>query len=118
MIKQIQISHSKLTPLRAIRSKCIDCSGHELNEVRNCQADDCPLFSLRMGRGNRKTFRAIRSYCLWCCGQRDEVRQCPSVKCSLWEFRFGKRLVISILNSKNRATEEEVGTKIGLWDWD
>lgn len=109
----------KLSPLRAIRAKCIDCSGNELNGVRNCQAEDCPLFSLKMGRGSRKTLKAIRSYCLWCCiGQGDEVRQCPTVKCALWKFRFGKRSGISIINSKNRMTERVLNAKIGLWDWD
>ena len=107
MIKREPIRPPKLTPLRAIRSKCIDCSGHELNEVRNCLFEDCPLFSLRMGRGSRATLKQIRAFCMWCCiGQRNEVRLCPSVKCSLWVYRFGKRPVISILNSKNRSTAE------------
>lgn len=88
---------NNLTPLQAIRQKCIDCSGFELNQVRECPFDGkndklCPLYSLRMGKGSRATLKQIRAYCLWCCiGQRDEVRQCPSVKCSLWGFRFGRR---------------------------
>ena len=82
---------SNLTPLKAIRARCIDCSGFELKEVRNCQHLDCPLYPLRMGKGARATLKRIRAYCLWCCNnQGSEVRFCPSVKCPLWEYRFGK----------------------------
>lgn len=105
MIKCMQISTPKLTPLRAIRLKCLDCSGHERNEVRNCQFEDCPLFSLRMGKGSRATLKKIRAFCLWCCiGQRDEIRLCPAIKCTLWKFRFGKRPLISIVTSQKSAT--------------
>jgi hypothetical protein len=87
-----------LTPLRAIRSRCIDCMGFELKRVRECPFDGkkdkaCPLHPLRMGRGSRSTLKLIRAYCLWCCaGQRHEVRLCPAASCPLWEYRFGKRL--------------------------
>jgi hypothetical protein len=87
----------KKTPLKAIRAKCLDCSGGEYKEVRECQFDgkqdeECPLYPLRMGRGSRSTLKRIRAYCVWCCnGQRQEVKFCPSVSCPLWEYRFGKR---------------------------
>jgi hypothetical protein len=95
-----------LTPLKAIRSKCIDCSGGELGEVRNCQLKDCELFTLRMGKGSRATLKKIRAYCLWCCiGQKQEVKLCPSVSCTLWSYRFGKRPQKSLLLSKIGTTE-------------
>ena len=35
--------------------------------------------------------RAIRAFCKWCCGgQAGEVRQCVSIDCPLWPFRFGR----------------------------
>jgi len=81
-----------LTPLKAIRKKCVDCSGGELKEVRNCQFAGCPLYPLRMGRGSKATLKRIRAFCVWCCcGQRNEARLCLTVRCSLWEFRFGKK---------------------------
>ena len=83
----------RLTPLKAIRAKCIDCSCFELKEVRKCQFKDCVLYPLRMGKGGRAVLKTIRAYCLWCCnGQKDEIKLCVSVKCPLWEYRFGKRL--------------------------
>lgn len=36
--------------------------------------------------------KSIRAKCIDCmCGSAHEVRQCPSAKCPLWPFRFGKR---------------------------
>lgn len=44
-----------MTPIRAIRAKCIDCSGDNVAEVRACALADCPLHPYRMGRNpNRK----------------------------------------------------------------
>ena len=44
-----------LTPLRAIRAKCIDCSAGSAKEVRECVILDCPLYPYRMGKSpNRK----------------------------------------------------------------
>lgn len=39
-----------LTPIKAIRAKCIDCSGDSAAEVRACDLEDCPLHPYRMGR--------------------------------------------------------------------
>ena len=39
----------RLTPMKAIRAKCIDCSGGNMAEVRKCEIDDCSLFIYRMG---------------------------------------------------------------------
>ena len=104
--KEDQIMGKTVTPLKAIRLKCIDCSGYELKEVRKCQSEECPLFSLRMGRGSRSTLKQIRAFCMTCCNcQRDKVRVCPTVKCSLWGFRFGKRPKNATLFSKNLMTE-------------
>lgn len=41
---------NKMTPIKAIKAKCLDC----------------------------------------CCGQREEVRECPAKTCPLWQFRLGK----------------------------
>lgn len=45
----------RLTPIKAIRAKCLDCSGGQPSEVRNCLIEDCPLFPYRFGKNpNRK----------------------------------------------------------------
>ena len=44
-----------LTPLRAIRAKCLECSAGSPKEVRECVMLDCPLYPYRLGKSpNRK----------------------------------------------------------------
>lgn len=37
-------------PLKAIRQKCLDCSGEGESWVRQCELTKCPLWPYRMGR--------------------------------------------------------------------
>jgi hypothetical protein len=39
----------KLTPMKAIRLKCLDCCCGQKLEVKFCPSDDCPLHPFRMG---------------------------------------------------------------------
>ena len=39
----------KLTPIKAIRAKCLDCCGGQPKEVRLCSIEKCPLYQYRMG---------------------------------------------------------------------
>ena len=39
-----------LTPMKAMRAKCLDCCCGEVKEVRNCPATECPLWPYRMGK--------------------------------------------------------------------
>ena len=39
-----------MTPLKAIREKCLDCVCDAAVEVRRCVCTDCPLFPFRFGR--------------------------------------------------------------------
>ncbi len=39
-----------LTPIKAIRLKCLDCSGGCPSEVRQCELEECPLWPYRMGK--------------------------------------------------------------------
>jgi hypothetical protein len=38
------------SPIKAIRSKCMDCCGGAASEVRKCVAVACSLWPYRMGR--------------------------------------------------------------------
>jgi hypothetical protein len=38
------------SPIKAIRAKCVDCSGGSFAEVRKCVATAWPLWPFRMGR--------------------------------------------------------------------
>lgn len=38
-----------MTPLKAIRLKCLDCCCGQMMEVKNCPCSDCPLYIYRDG---------------------------------------------------------------------
>lgn len=38
------------TPLKAIRAKCIECSGDSPYEVKRCSSTDCVLYPFRFGK--------------------------------------------------------------------
>lgn len=40
---------AKLTPMRAIRLKCLECCAGQRLEVRECLLKTCPLYGYRMG---------------------------------------------------------------------
>lgn len=47
-----------LSPVKAIKKYCLDCSGGSKKEVRECIILDCPLYPFRMGKNpNRKGIR-------------------------------------------------------------
>lgn len=62
------MSNSKrLTPLKAIRAKCLDCEEGP-GGVKNCVIPDCPLFGYRFGKnparqglGNRENLLSSKS---------------------------------------------------------
>ena len=39
-----------MTPLKAIRAKCLDCMCGQVNEVKLCPCTDCPLYPFRVGK--------------------------------------------------------------------
>lgn len=44
-----QAGHTRISPMQAIRRKCVDCSGQQLAEVRRCEAVKCALWPFRSG---------------------------------------------------------------------
>ena len=40
----------KLTPMKAIRNKCLDCCAGGYKAIRECKAENCPLWDYRMGK--------------------------------------------------------------------
>jgi hypothetical protein len=43
------LGHLPMPVLKAIRAKCLDCSGGMQSEVRECVVRDCALYPFRMG---------------------------------------------------------------------
>lgn len=42
--------NKKLTPVKAIRFKCLDCCVGQISEVRLCPVKTCPIYPYRMGK--------------------------------------------------------------------
>ncbi len=40
----------RLTPIKSIRQKCLDCSGGARKEVALCPVENCPLYPYRFGK--------------------------------------------------------------------
>lgn len=51
------------TPVKAIRAKCLDCSGFQPSEVRNCEITECQLFPYRMGKNPNRVGRGNSKAC-------------------------------------------------------
>lgn len=39
-----------MTPIKAIRAKCLDCCCGQVNEVKMCPCSDCSLYPYRFGK--------------------------------------------------------------------
>ena len=76
---------------KAIREKCLNCSGYSYVEVECCNFTDCPLHRFRTGRGvqnSKLRIEAIHKYCLWCMnGNKAEISKCVSRDCPLFPYR-------------------------------
>jgi hypothetical protein len=77
---------------KAIREKCLNCSGWSLKDVTDCEfKGDCQLYPFRSGIGKQDAkarLKAIKDHCLWCMnGQRYEVAKCTAPDCPLFVYR-------------------------------
>ena len=43
-----------MTPLKAIKMKCLDCCCGQANEVKLCPVTDCTLYPFRFGKGAKR----------------------------------------------------------------
>lgn len=51
----------KLTPIRAIRHKCLECQSKHYSLIRNCEEKGCPLYRFRLGRNPNCSGRMPKS---------------------------------------------------------
>ena len=49
------MSKKILTPLQAIRAKCLDCCCRSKKEVKLCTIPDCPLYPYRFGHSPHRS---------------------------------------------------------------
>ena len=46
----VEAGHSQMSPLSAIRKKCLDCCADQVSEIRLCEAVHCALWPFRSGQ--------------------------------------------------------------------
>jgi hypothetical protein len=121
----------KLTPVKAIRKRCLDCVGFSTTDVKNCNCfendgaiEKCFLHPYRMGKRPKvkaecTPIKSIRKHCLWCCcGSFNLVKNCPTGDCPLWIYRFGTNPARKGVgnNSKMPSECEKVAVEKGVFD--
>jgi len=86
------------TPKHILHEYCHYCIQDKRDsEVENCGGDfcivtgrQCPFFPYRMGK-KRPPMKVFRQFCLECMGgSRKFVRECITIDCQLYPYRFGK----------------------------
>ena len=53
--------HRPMSPMQAIRRKCLDCSGQQMMEVKLCGVVACPLWPFRAGKHPYTTTRLLEA---------------------------------------------------------
>lgn len=92
------MEEKRLTPIKAIRAKCLDCCCGSSNEVKLCTCTQCALYPYRLGHkpanmGSRP-LAAIRAKCKECScyGAKEPqstIANCSFLDCPLYRFRSG-----------------------------
>jgi hypothetical protein len=49
----------RLTPVKAIRAKCLECSRGSTNEIKICPIEDCALYYYRFGKVPHRSGRVV-----------------------------------------------------------
>jgi hypothetical protein len=60
--------HEILTPIQAIRKKCLECSNGQYVEIKGCLIETCPLYTFRTGiiqsKKEKNTFEQMVLDCI------------------------------------------------------
>ena len=79
----------KLTRVKSIAKKCVDCSDG-INDRKNCAHADCTLYPYRMGKrpiSKIKPGAAIKAFCRWCGNsERGATHDCQDGECPLYAY--------------------------------
>ena len=79
-----------ITPVKAIRLRCLECMNGQPKEVSLCSGG-CALSPFRFGTRGEKgsVVKKIREHCLGCSESASTVRKCPFEDCPLFPYRMG-----------------------------
>jgi hypothetical protein len=90
-----------LSPLRAVRHKCLDCCCESADEVKLCPVETCSLMPYRFGSypeehsGTRSVLKPIKEKCKDCMPEpfsrgQATVKDCEKKCCPKWPYRMGR----------------------------
>jgi len=105
-----------MTPLQAVRKKCLLCMAGSAREVEACHLEDCPLWIFRFGNKRQNTngeraLKSIKKYCFECSVfDWAEVKNCNIADCPLFKFRMGKNPNRSGIGNKKMKQVKVFGT--------
>lgn len=82
------------SPLKVIRSHCLDCCCGQIGEVNLCPSEDCALHPYRFGRGpavkpKLTRLKSIHARCVDCVGSAKAASACNDDTCVLYPYRQG-----------------------------
>ena len=49
------MNETNLTPIKAIKAKCLDCCCGDRAMVKECPSKDCPLWAFRLGKNPNRS---------------------------------------------------------------
>ena len=50
----MKYENKTLTPVKAIRAKCLDCTNNQYTEIKECNITNCSLHPYRFGKRPKK----------------------------------------------------------------
>lgn len=53
------MQEKKISPIKAIRLKCLECSNGSANEAKLCPVERCPLYPFRFGKNPNRQPREL-----------------------------------------------------------
>lgn len=103
------------TPMAAIHAACLECQGGNIQAVRICYENLCPLWPFRRTprepTAKGTPLQAIRAKCIDCTGGINAIqaiRDCDC-DCALRPLRFGKPAIKMQLSDAERQRRSEMG---------
>lgn len=120
-------NYPKRTPLKAIRTFCIECQGESFQAVTECADAACPFYPYRHGTppegARHQPMKAIKQYCLnncQCGAGRQDVVECQGDKavlgpCPVFPFRLGVNPNISDATKEQRRLRAQERAQKGTF---
>ncbi len=81
--------HRPMSPMQAIRRKCLDCSGQQMTEVKLCGVVACPLWPFRAGKHPYTKTRLLEAVSEECQGSGTPAPAIPSSQATSLQEAYG-----------------------------